>query len=363
MNYRKELEKIYNTKKPDYSKIIDKEIILYGAGSLGHMAFDLLKKAGINPKYIVDKNATGKIYGIKIVTPSEIVKEDKENCLFLICIATVPYNEIFKFLNQLGIKNLLQFYTYAYMKFPQLLSNGWTCYEPTPNDKKEIEKVCEALSHDELSLCHYLQFLWWKIRGIEHIYQNHPVLSEKKYFKSPCIPKLSEHEVLLDAGSHFGQTIESFIKATGDKFDNIYAFDPDEVNLGVCKKNFNNERIIYSNKAIYDTNGFINFQDNLGFASKIDSSGDKTIEAVTIDSLNINPTIIKLHIEGDELNGLQGAKNTIAKTTPFLMVLADHNSDGLYKIPQYIYNLNEYKLYFNLHDYCGNTAIFYGVNK
>ena len=363
MNYKNELEKIYSTKKPNYSKIIDKEIILYGAGSLGYMASDLLKKAGLKPKYIVDKNSIGKIDGIKIISPSEIVKEDKENCLFLICIATIPYNEIYEFLNQLEVKNLLQFYTYAYIKFPQLLSNGWTCHEPTPNDKKEIEKVCKTLNHDELSLCHYLQFLWWKICGIEYIYENYPVLSGKKFFKSPSVPKLSEYEVLLDAGCHFGQTIETFMKATDNKFDKIYAFDPDQLNLEVCKKNFKDKRIVYSNKAIYNKNSLINFQDNLGFASKIYNTGDKTVEAVTIDSLNINPTIIKLHIEGNELNGLQGAKNTIARTKPFLMVLADHNNDGLYKIPQYMYSLNGYKLYFNLHDYCGNTAIFYGASK
>jgi hypothetical protein len=43
------------------------------------------------------------------------------------------------------------------------------------------------------------------------------------------------------------------------------------------------------------------------------------------------------------------------------MILADHSEDGLYKIPQFINKLGGYKLYFNLHDYCGNTAVFYGI--
>lgn len=362
MNYKNELEKIYNAQAPNYSQsFLEKEIVLYGAGSLGYMACNLLKQAGLKAKYIVDKSAKGEIDGIKIISPDDIPINDIENCLFVVCIATVSYNDISNFLVKLGIKNIIQFYTYAYIKFPHLLLNGWTAFNPTEEEKSQIEKVSESLSHDELSLCHYLQFLWWKTRNIEVVYENYPVLSGKKYFKSPCLPKLNTEEVLLDAGSHFGQTIESFIKVTNNEYRNIYAFEPDKANLDVVKENFPDKRIIYSAKAIYNETGQQKFKEGLGFASKLDETGNIMVETTTIDALNISPTIIKLHTEGDELKGLEGAQQTIKRRNPILMVMADHHPDGLYKIPYFLYNLSGYKLYFNLHDYCGNTAVFYAI--
>ena len=358
MNYKDELEKIYNAKSPIYDNL-DKEIVLYGAGSLGHMGLDLLKKSGILPKYIVDKNKSGEIDGVEIIAPDEIPLEDKKEKLFLVCISTIPYNDIVDFLISLGIKNILQFYTYAYIKFPKLLSNGWFVSELTEADKENIDRVCEILSHDETSIHHYLQFLWWKLRGIEKIYEGFPVLSGKKYFKTEICKNLKDNEILLDVGCHFGQTIESFSNITNNKYKEIVAIEPDKYNLEICKNKFNDKRIKYLNIALSDKKEERKFIDNLGYASKLDEKGNTIIQTETIDSLNLKPTIIKLHTEGEELNILKGASETIKAYKPKLMVLADHNDDGLYKIPLLMYNYG-YKLYFNLHDYCGNTAVFYG---
>ncbi len=359
MDYREELQKIYTAKAPDYSHLLGKEVFLYGAGSLGEMGSSLLLKAGIKPKYIVDKVKRGEINGLSVISPNDIPSTDKTNALCLVCIATISYNEIETALRALKIKNLLQFYTYAYLKFPYLLGNGWTYYYPTVNEQQEIEKVCEILSHDQQSLCHYLQFLWWKLRGVEYIYPDYPVLSGKKYFDAPCMPKLSNKEVLADVGCHYGQTIEKFIHATNNQFINIYAFEPDRSNLEICQKRFQDPRIIYSDKGISDQKGLKKFQAGLGYASKISEKGTQYTKVATIDEIEIVPTIIKLHIEGEELNALYGARKTIQKHSPLLMVFADHNSDGLYKIAKFIYEQGCYVLFFNLHDYSGNTAVFY----
>ena len=45
------------------------------------------------------------------------------------------------------------------------------------------------------------------------------------------------------------------------------------------------------------------------------------------------------------------------------MILADHNEDGLYEIANFLNQLREYKLYFYLHDYCGNSAVYYAIPK
>ena len=360
INYREELEKIYNSPHPRYTKeFLNRELILYGAGNLGEMAVGLMTKRGCSPKSIIDKSKKGNINNINIISPEDIDSNDKENVLFLICVSTLPYTEIEEYLKSLQCKKIMHFYTWAYLIIPELLGNGWFKTDLLVEDKKNIETVCEVLSHDEISLSHYLQFLWWKLCYKEVLYS--PVLSGKKYFKSPCFPVLTGNEVLLDAGAHFGQTIEDFVAITNNKFNKIYSFEPDTDNFLMAKDRFRDNRIIFSSKALSDKTGTIGFTNNLGFASKIDTAGITKIEASKIDDLNIAPSIIKLHVEGCELKALTGAQKTIEKYNPILMVLADHNEDGLYKIPLFIHNLDGYRLYFNLHDYCGNTAVFYAI--
>ena len=72
----------------------NKKIMLYGAGSLGEMACDLLIRAGIDDRVtcIVDNIKTGKLKNFNIIPPENISDSDKNNCLFLICVATVSYN-------------------------------------------------------------------------------------------------------------------------------------------------------------------------------------------------------------------------------------------------------------------------------
>lgn len=360
----KNLNKIYSDEILDLSKLINiKDIILYGAGSLGKMAINILGDFKIKPKYVIDKLQTGYIKDIKILNPTDIDTNSKYSSLFINCISTISRNDIENYLKNLGCKNIIHFYNYAFLKFPDILSNGWFIESISNNTKDEILKVCETLSHDEISVNHYIQFLYEKLRIKEVINTNFPVLSKKKYFASPCMPKLNYDEILLDCGADLGQTIKSFVELTNNKFKQIYAFEPNSKSYDYLIHNFKDKRIIISNKVIHNNNGYVNFKENIGggLASKIFKGNNNIKECITIDSLNISPTIIKLHVEGNELNSLLGAMETIKKYRPIIMVLADHNQDGLFKIAKFLYNLPNYKLYFNLHDYVGNSAIFYAI--
>lgn len=366
MNYKDELERIFSEKFKSFPPLESNKsnIVLYGAGSLGSMACDLLKRAGLESsvKYVADRVKKGKLKNLHIVSPEKIDNIDKENALFLVCIAKVSYNAIENYLKTLNIKNIMHFYTYAYIRFPQLLSNGWYCKELNSIEKSKVETICEHLAHDSYSIHHYLQFLWWKLKNREFIYEKYPVLSENKYFNAICMPPFTENEVFLDCGCHYGQTIDAFQKAVNNRYKNIYAVEPDQENLKICRNHFTDTRITYFPFAVSNTrNGKSFFNSGLGFASRLEAQGDITVETVCIDDLNIKPTIIKLHVEGEELNALNGAEKTIKNNLPILIISADHSSNGLYKIPEYILQMEFYKLFFYLSDYCGNTAIFYAI--
>lgn len=367
LDYKLEFQKILECGPENsgdlFSPVFRAGIILYGAGSMGKMAQELLYKKGIFVKYFVDRSAEGKINGIKIIAPQFIPEPDKKDCTFIICISAMAYEPVKDFLSKAGCRHIVHFYDFYEMFFPGILPNGWYKPEVDKNEKDEIRKTCEALSHDGCSLSHYMQFLWWRLKRKEVIYQSCPVLTGRIFFKAPHFPVLGNKESFVDGGAHFGTTVNDFISMTGGSFEHIWAFEPDKENM----KQFNNNlpaqfngKITAYNKALFNKEGKTKFEAGLGFASKIYSKGKTAAECIRLDSIKeIEPSVIKLHLEGSELMALEGMRLKIKIHRPIIMVLADHSQDGLYKIAKFLYSLERYRLYFSLHDYCGNSAVFY----
>ncbi len=365
INYKSELKKIldYPVNLEDLSRPVSGSgIVLYGAGKMGKMAVDLMRSVGIMPKYIVDRNATGDIDGINIIAPYNIPDQDKKSETFAICIVTAPLQPIIKFLHGLGCIDVRTFYAYSEIAFPDIMPNGWEMSTLAKADLTEVEQVLEALAHDEQSVVDYLRMLWWRLRRVDMTYPGFAVLADQKYFKAPSFPAFGMEEVYVDGGAHFGTIIQDFLSVASSGYRQIHAFEPDPTNLKVLFKNLpeDRDRIKVYEEALSDCIGIVRFNEGLGYASSRNESGAQEVKTITLDSIQqLAPTIIKLHIEGDELRALNGAKGVFRNYRPTLMVLADHSRDGLYRIPKFLYELNDYRLYFNLHDYCGNTSIFY----
>ena len=63
-------------------------------------------------------------------------------------------------------------------------------------------------------------------------------------------------------------------------------------------------------------------------------------------------TLIKMDVEGAELQALRGAKQTLQKYKPKLLVACYHREEDLFRLPLLIKDLNpEYQLYFRKHPY------------
>lgn len=362
MDYEKELQTLEASSDENNNVNIDNPLlVLYGAGALGRMAMDIMAHTDKYPAHIVDKKARGKIGKIEIESLNDLSEEIKRNALFLVTICTVPYHVIAEELSNAGIEHIMPFYTYAYLAFPEWLSNGWFISEITPEIKEKILSVCRLLAHDDCSIHHYLQFCWWKLRGKEVIYEDYPVLSGKKYFHAPCMPVMGKKEFFIDCGCHEGGTIRMFMEKVAGCFDKVIAFEPDLTNLMYAKQTIHDSRVIFDERAVSLKAGKTTFISELGFASKIGQNGNRIVDVVSIDEMHLQPTIIKIHVEGNEYSVMCGAMNTIKQNRPIVMVFADHTKEGLLEIPSFVQKLEDYKLYFNLHDYCGNSAVFYMI--
>lgn len=137
---------------------------------------------------------------------------------------------------------------------------------------------------------------------------------------------INKGTAVLDIGSNFGQMSIIFSKLVTSS-GKVYSFDADDFIFDLLKKNINVnkcENIIPIFGAVYNRDKDILFfpkQDFQKFKSYgaygIDpnSKQGRTVQSITIDSLNIQEKIslMKIDIQGADLQAMQGAVNTIKK--------------------------------------------------
>ena len=84
----------------------------------------------------------------------------------------------------------------------------------------------------------------------------------------------------------------------------------------------------------------------LGGRNSVLGDGKDKIEALTVDSLNLNPTYIKMDVEGQEVAAINGAKQTILSHKPKMLISAYHRTDDLITIPKAVFDIrDDYKIY------------------
>jgi len=180
-------------------------------------------------------------------------------------------------------------------------------------------------------------------------------LGERQYFCSDIMRSV-QNEVFIDAGSFDGKTIEDFVMHFCEgSYRKIYALEPDDVNYSYTKQYIDNkqlENIELIHAGAWNHSGAMRFFPNKGASSQINSNGETVIKVVAIDDIlrGDKATLIKMDIEGAELEALKGAYNTIKTYKPRLAICVYHKPEDIVSIPEYILKINsEYRLYLRHH--------------
>ncbi len=173
---------------------------------------------------------------------------------------------------------------------------------------------------------------------------------------------LNKKIILFDCGSNFG--FYSLFIASLQKENEIYSFEASLDTFLDLKKNINlnNFKSIKPvNVAISDTKDVeINFKESKNdWESSIQTTNfdllkTSKIKTLTLDSIikkeNINlskfSTVIKLDIEGHEMNAIKGAENLIKKYSPLIIIeFSKFISQDDYKILGVFLQQNNYAVY------------------
>ncbi len=179
------------------------------------------------------------------------------------------------------------------------------------------------------------------------------------------IKKISDQKktFLLDCGSNYG--FYSFYLASLSVGNQVLAFEPSPKTFASFKANLdlnNFKNINFRNVAISEFSGkFVNFYEShndwesSATHNKFKNTKIITVETTTIDQellnkdLNSFAVIIKLDIEGNEFNAMQGGKDTILKYEPLIIIeLSRYNfNNSNYNFDYFKKFLNDakYKIY------------------
>ncbi len=366
------LDIIHKKIKPSLQEIthkIDKPLILYGAGELGKMAKNYLNKLNIPFLFVVDKNAQSYKENSFwkdniIIEPYNVSLHFRKSCVTVACIVTSSFTEIRDSLEKMGFEDIIPFYdiTLSYQnKHP--LNNGWITSLLNGKDIENMKFITSNLK-DDISRAHYLQFIAWHSLREEWIFKDAPISFKEKYFIPEIISILHENEIFVNVGAYDGEFTNRFLKIINNKFDSIYAFEPDPKNINRFLSNvdMNSFNIHLIPKALGKYKEKRKFYKGIDCLSQFSDFGQEEIDIYTLNDFNLNPTIVKIHIEGLENDVIDGGIETILQNRPILMVTIYHNRKASTEIPlNLMHSLNNYTFYFRLHLWCGTSGIIYAL--
>lgn len=234
----------------------------------------------------------------------------------------------------------------------------------TLNNLEKCKEVYELLA-DELSRKVFIRLLAKKIIDCKFFCD---IYSPNEYFDKSLI-QLSDNEVFFDVGAYDGDTVEDFIKNCENKYNYIYAFEPDNSKFPqLVKSAAMHKNVAFLNVGLYDETGKVRFRNCVWGSSHVCEADDATGDSLDYeeklvikgDVLNLEPTFIKMDIEGAELKALSGLEKTIKSNHPQLAICAYHKPEDLWLVPLNIKKIDcDYKIFLRHHSYTDSETVCY----
>ncbi|MFZ1615432.1 MAG: FkbM family methyltransferase [Holophaga sp.] len=335
-------------------------ILLFGAGALGRWTLAGLRRAGLDALAFLDNDAQkhGKIIdGLTVLDPRDAVARYGDSATFV--VATYNTSAPRRQLAAHGAAAVVPF-PWLFASMPEtFLPHG--CLElPHPIFEQAADVRCafDLMADDEMRQVFLSQLRWRLFLDFDRVPSPQtPSLRDSEYFPDDLYTYRPD-EVLVDCGAFDGDTARRFLSKRGDAFKKIHACEPDpdtrfRFQQWSASLPFSiQSKISLEPVAVGAHPGRARFSATGTAGSAVLIAGSSEIEVATIDDLTraTPPTLIKMDVEGAELDALAGARDSIQQHTPVLAICIYHASDHLWRVPLLIASMSpEYSFFLRAH--------------
>lgn len=227
--------------------------------------------------------------------------------------------------------------------------------------KKYVAEIVDMLEDEESK--EILQSRIKTITSADSKYLLSFDICKTQYFSNEYYP-ITKDEVLFDCGAFDGDSIKKFEFFSKGEYKKIVAFEPDTINFNKLKLSIDKNNIECYNTAVGAYNGFVSFSLQGNSSSLICEEcglNDAKVKICKLDNfIEERPTLIKMDIEGAELECLKGAQEIIKSLKPKLAVCIYHKPLDFYEIPIFLKSLvPEYKFKIRHHAPTINETVLY----
>lgn len=326
-------------------------LLVFGAGSMGREITERLGLAGISVQAFLDNNRHfwhEKVDGLPVLNPAELRDADKATVI----LASVWAAEMRTQCLSMGVEDIVSM-AEAVRRFK--LVHAFE--EITCGAAVDGLRVWD----DDGSRATYRALL--RFRATLDLAELPPPMPDT-YFTS-LAAKPENLRVFVDCGAFTGDTYLQYRQNAGDVYEHYYGFEPDPPTFAVLQRNVSDDpRASVYNQGLGKTSGTVAFYSLSNGVSKIGDGGTARIQIDSLDNvLGSNPvTMIKMDIEGYELEALAGAEKIIRSQRPLLAISCYHQLDHYWRIPLWINGLDlGYRLRLLHHGPSYAESVCYGI--
>ena len=333
----------------NYLSQTEKPIVMYGMGDGAVKIMNVFEKYGIKPAEFMasDEFVRGHSFmGYTVKKLSEI-EEQYDDFIIIVCFgSSLP--SVMNKLYDLAERHEL------YAPDVPVIGEGLFDEEYLIENQEKLA-VVRSMLEDETSRNTFDCLVRFRLTGdISYLRACEAPKSE-----AYDLLRIGKKEAYVDLGAYTGDTVEEFLKLTGNSFESIYALEPDERNFLKMKKRLFGlgDKVFFPfNALVWDEDTTLDFYKRGGRNSSLSGTKGRAVPtaARSVDSIlgGKRATLIKFDVEGAESRALDGCKRTISRYRPKLIVSVYHRNEDMLDLALKIKELNpSYKLYLRHHPY------------
>jgi FkbM family methyltransferase len=346
-------------------------MLIFGCGQLGRFVLPGVRAAGLEPLAFCDNNPQRwgrEIDGLPVMGPAEALRRFGAGTPIL----TAIYNAgpVQQQLRELGCTRVLP-YPLFFWEHSSCLPAEERLDLPhriAPH-ADDIEAAFELLADDKSRKEYLTQIRWRFLLDYACL---PPYDSPSDMYFAPDLFDVRDDEVLVDCGAFDGDSIRLFLDRTRSSFRKIYAFEPDAQNISALKAFIaalppeQQSKIDLQPFGVGREKAIVRFSADGSVGSKINDAGTAEIEIRALDAelagCEPRPTLIKMDIEGAEIDAIPGAAQIAAGDRPIFAVCAYHHCSDLWTIPALLKAANpDYRIALRRYaEECWET-VFYAI--